>query len=223
MSKTRVKTRVVSDRVEVLTIWDNFERHCRELRAVGAGDKDLAPLKEAAAEVAAEEEKESLATGKNPALNKADLADLTAPRICANGWEIAPPSLSAKRWASTAVLKTTGGVAPNDPVGCGFAILAALWVLRAWGAGRRDEVMQTIAGPGRLADLIPRLQDDSPACDMDALSDDYVALMGLAKKKSLARQRAESAYNKALSSIRMKCSGSSTTGSSLSTSPPAAR
>lgn len=210
--KSRVRTRVVSVNKQRFTIWDNYERHVDELKAIGATDEDLAPLKEAAEAVAAEEEKHDMAAGRNPALADGGLDELQAPHVCANGWEIDPPSLPAKRWASAAMLKVTGGVPPEDPVGTCYAVLAGLWALKTWSDGRQDRVMQAVTAPGVLASLLPELADDLDADAVDVLSEDYMTLMGFSKKKRAAME----IYNQTLSSIREQCFGRSTAESSSS-------
>ena len=78
------------------TIWDNFERHCLELRAIGVGDADLSELRAAAQAVADAED----AAGKL----QISLAKATAPFRSVTGWIIKPPTVAARSWARRAVL-----------------------------------------------------------------------------------------------------------------------
>jgi len=198
-------------KVERYTIWDNFERHVAELKAIGAKEKDLAPLKKAAEAVDKEESVDAKKKGKNPALHNKTLTDLAAPYICVNGWTIQPPSKLARRWACNAMLKVTGGETPDDNLGLFYSILAALWALKAWGDGKRDQVMQIITAPGRLAELVPQLEENSKDCNLDDLAEDYYLVMGYSKKNG-----ARTKYLLTRQSILMKCSEPSTQVSSPS-------
>ena len=151
-NRCKVKTIRHPATVERYTIWDNLARHEEELKAIGATEADLAPLREAAKAVDAVETQVARAEGNNPAFDKASLTQLTSPYICANGWTIAPPSFEARRWAAAAVLKVTGGQEPNDAIGIAYCVLAGLFVIRAWGEGRLDDVVRLV---NRLrADLV---------------------------------------------------------------------
>ncbi len=211
-SRSKLKSRVVSDSVQVYTIWDNFQRHEQELRAMGAQDADIEALRQAAAKVAEEEQAHAQADGQNPEFNQADLEEITAPYTCCNGWVIAPPSKPARRWACTAVLKVTGGAAPTDNIGLLAALTAGLFILLLYGQGESAVAMQLVAAPGTLADKLPDLMDASADASLDSLAADYTYLMGLQKKTP-----ARAAYHQALSASRAKCSKSSTTGSSATT------
>ena len=166
------------------TIWDNFDRHVRELKSIGATDKDLAPLKKAAEAVDKEEQVDAKNKGRNPSLNNKTLSDITVPYTCVNGWVIQPPSKLARRWASNAMLKVTGGEPPSDKLGILYSMLASLWTLKSWGDGKRDAVMQIITAPGRLAELVIQLEDVGAKWDIDALTEDFYLLMGFLKKNS---------------------------------------
>ena len=212
----RLRTQVLSDTVQRLTIWDNFDRHRDELLAQGAVEADLVPLREAAKTVEAEEQRTAVDMAENPALREGGggILDLTTPRECANGWVVAPPTRMARRWAATAVLKLTGGEEPDDSLAFAFCVVAGLWVLKAWGEGRRDMVMQTVLGSGKLAELIPQLVDKH-AAQIEQLAGDYSELMGFKKKAE-----ALAAYQTALDSLRLRCSSGSIKASSSATSAP---
>jgi len=203
-AKGRWKTRSV--KTERFTIWDNYERHVEELKALGAKARDLDPLKQAAEAVSVEEQKEDREKGRNPALETASYGDITAPYECANQWVIQPPTRPAKRWAAAAMMKVTGGREPDDPIGLAYSILAGLWILKAWGEGRKDLVMKAVTAPGALAELLPALEDQCGDIDVDALALDYQTVMGLGKKNSPARAK----YLKTLSKLRKTFSGQST-------------
>lgn len=214
MSPTRIRTRVLSEKVQRFTIWDNYARHVEELKRIGASDADLAPLNAAAKLVEAQEQADAREKGQNPALEGKSLAEITAPHVCANGWVIRPPTRIAKRWAVSALLKVTGGAEPDEPMGTAYSILAALWALKMWGDGQRDRVMQVIMGPGALAELLPDIEDESGQADLQTLLDDYRFLMDFGKKNS--REMVE--YQRTLSSIRMRFSKPGTEAS-LNNSP----
>jgi len=194
------------ERVERFTVWDNYDRHCDELREVGATEQDLADLKEAAKAVESEEEKEAITKNQNPILEENSFQDLTAPHECANGWIIQPPTKPARRWAAAAMMKVTGGDPPDDTIGTLYAVLAGLWVLKMWGEGRADVVMQTVSSAGKLATLLPELEDECEDTDIMALPMDYATAMGFPKKKVSAQKN----YEMRLESIRQKCSKSLT-------------
>ena len=204
-----LRRRVTSKHTERYTVWDNYERHCKELKEIGATDEDLKPLKEAAEAVAAAEEQDDRDKGRNPLLENTDLAELTGPHTCVNGWVVQPPTRVARRWASSAMMKVTGGEQPDDALGTAYAVLAGLWALKAWGDDRKDEVMQVVTGPGRLAELLPDLEADAGSTDYDALAGDYSALMGFSKKNGAAMEK----YETILASIREKLSDRSTEAS----------
>lgn len=186
----KTTTRVVSDKVEHYTIWDNFNRHVEELKALGAVDSDLIPLQQAAESVSVIEQQEAVDSGKNPSLNGRTLADLTQPHTCANGWVIAPPSPMARRYAIVAGLRLTNGGEPNDMLAMAAFVAFSLWCLKAWGDGRKDQVMQVVYGSGTMAELLPGLLDQCDVSKLDALIADYAILMGLAttQKKTAAMQ-----------------------------------
>jgi hypothetical protein len=210
-----VITRPVSDRVDVLTIWDNFERHCRELVNIGASAEEIAELRRAAEAVSVEEEAHARANSRNPAFNRRDLGEILEPYTCANGWQIRMPSKPAVRWAAMAILKTTGGTEPADNIGLLAAIVAGLHVLRLYSDGHSAEAMQLVSSPARLADLLPELMDASSGATLDDLAIDYTTLLGAEKKTPAA-----TAYQALLHCLRQRCSAPSTTPSSPSTSRP---
>ena len=212
--RTRVVTKRSPTKVERFSIWDNLARHEEELRALGATEVDLAPLREAAKAVDAEESAAAKASGANPALDKGTLTDLLAPYLCANGWVVKPPSLVARRWASSAVLKVTNNQEPTDAIGLCYCVLAGLFVLRAWGEGRHDDVMRLVTAPGELANLLPKLEDSSGNCDFNDLLQDYTVLMGTAKKKGWLRIQ----FQRTLAALRSRISARSTSSASGNTS-----
>ena len=167
------------------TIWDNFERHCLELRAIGAGDADLSELRAAAQAVADAED----AAGKL----QISLAKATAPFRSVTGWIIKPPTVAARSWARRAVLKATGGKTPAAAsLSELLALLAGLLVLRIWGEGERDLVMELCTAPGALAERLGREADAAGALRPDQLGAEWMQLMGIApdKKKTSANYRA---------------------------------
>ena len=221
-NRCKVKTIRHPATVERYTIWDNLARHEEELKAVGATEADLAPLREAAKAVDAVETQVAKEQGNNPNLDKGTLTDLTAPYICANGWIVQPPSMEARRWAGAAVIKITGGQEPNDAVGMSYCILAGLFVLRAWGQGRLDEVMRLVTAPGELASLLPKLEDEAGR-DPLALARDYSVLMGYPlqpSKKNCPWQVHQ--YRRILEKLRSRFSANATSASSTSSTGPGA-
>lgn len=222
MSRPKVVTRVVSDTVQRFTIWDNLDRHEAELAELGATEEDLQPLRDAAAAVDAAEGAAAEAAGENPVLNAQGLDEITAPVDLPNGWKIQPPTAVARRWAIMAVMKVTGGSVPADDLSAGLSIMAGIWVLWAWGTEQRDTVMQVLTGAGRLAELLPTVQDKLAQIPGDVLTDTYLRLMGL-KKKVDRRAEARTAYAALLSSLQTRFSAASTPPSSGSSSGPGAR
>lgn len=211
-ARSRLSTRVVSDTIQIQTIYDNFERHKQELAAIGATDDDILKLRAAADLVDAEEREHAQADGKNPSLNKDTLEYILAPHECCNGWLINPPSKPARRWACTAILKVTGGAEPTDSIGLLAALSAGLFILKLYGDGESGAAMQLIASPNGLADRVPGLMDELAEYGVDAVADDYMRLMGM-QKKSPAMEN----YLATLSGLQAKCSASSTPPSSSNT------
>jgi len=201
-------TRVVSKKVERYTIWDNFARHEQELRSVGATDTDIEVLRKAAAAVDVLERQADIDAGRNPVLERSDLAAVTAPRTCANGWVIAPPTALAGRWAMMGARRRTKGAPPEDHLVVVAMILVSLWVLREWANGRHDAVMTLLMSAGRLSALIPELLDAFEPATFDGLVDDYSALMGIDAQKKRVQTTAE--YNATLAAIRTRLSASTT-------------
>ena len=185
-----VTSRVVSESVRRFTIWDNFERHVEELKAIGATDADIAPLKTAAEAVAVIEQQDSIEAGKNPHLDGRDIGALTAPHTCSNGWLIAPPSPLARRYAVVAALKLTNGIDPVDRLAIMAVVTLTLWVLKMWGDGKKEVVMQAVYSSGVLPELMPGLMDECDPSKLDGLMADYQALMGTAtaQKKTSAME-----------------------------------
>ncbi len=161
------------------TIWDNYHRHCDELRAVGAQPSDLQPLRAAAAAVeAAEQEADRLGV---------DVGAATAPFVSCTGWVIAPPTVAARYWAGLALIKVTGGKAPDAILGEFLALFAGLLILRLWGEGQKDQVMRLVARPGELAELLAELSATALDLDPEKLASEWLQLMGLKKKAAEAR------------------------------------
>lgn len=212
-TKSRTVTRVVADKVERYTIWDNLARHEIELREIGATDSDLDALRKAAEAVDVLERQEAVETGRNPHLEQADLGLITAPHVCANGWVIQPPSALARRWARVATVKMTDGTAPADGFSSAAVVLVSLWVLMMW-PKNSDAVMRAVMVAGRLAELIPELIDAVEQDHLDSMVDDYVWLMGFGVQKKTAPAMAE--YMAMLSRIRKASSDRSTAKSSPS-------
>jgi len=226
-------SRVLSQRTRVLTIDDNLARHERELAALGATPEDLEPLRAAAAAVAEVERQEAVAQHRNPALNKSDILDITAPREV-GPWSIAPPSKPARRWAATAVISWTGGVAPETEPELRIAIVCGLHILDLAGRGETLCAMRLCANPRRLATAVEAVYADLDDVATDALTEHYSALMGLdiadaGKKKVLALER----YQWTLHSLRTRFGAtmqpfspsfppppSSSTSTGPATSPP---
>jgi len=202
--------RLRSQKTERFTIWDNYERHTGELAAIGATPDELAELKSVAEKVAEEEDRVAREKGRNPAFENSGLPEITAPHTCSNGWVVAPPTLVAKRWASMALLKVTGGEPPQDALATSYAVIAGLWALKTWGDGQKDRVMQTVMADGALASLLPQIEEQFDIQQIDQVAADFQLLMGQSKKNSPALQQ----YQQTLSKIRRRHSGPSTPGSS---------
>ena len=209
---SKLVTRLLSDKVERYTIWDNYARHVEELKAIGATDDDLLPLKRAAETVSAIEQQEALENGRNPVLEGRSLADLTAPYTCANSWVIQPPTAMARRYAIVAGLRVTRGVDPDDMLSSMAVIAVSLWCLRTWGEGRKDQVMHVVYGAGALAEFLPQLLDECDSRMIDQLISDYCVLMGLGPSQKKTTALAQ--YETLRSEIRTKLSRPSTAVSS---------
>ena len=176
--------------VVLYTILDNYHRHVEELRAVGAQPADLQPLKAAAAAVeAAELEADRLGI---------DVGAATAPFLSCTGWTIAPPTVAARYWAGLALIKITGGKAPDAVLGEFLALFAGLLILRLWGEGQKDQVMRLVTRPGELAELLATSTEAPKDLDLDKLADEWLVLMGLKKKAAQAR------YDQMLAQIRTR-------------------
>lgn len=169
---------------QVVTIWDNFAQHSAELLAAGVSEEALGELR-----VAAESVQEAEQAAQRLKIN---LARATAPYACCTGWFIQPPTMAARYWARMAVVKVTGGHVPSALLGEVLALLAGLLVLRLWGDGRKDQVMQLVATTGALAELLAEEANTCTALDPDKLADDWLALMNIQpdKKKVLASYQA---------------------------------
>jgi hypothetical protein len=184
-------TREVSTETRVLTIRDNLARHEQELKALGAKDKDLEPLRAAADAVAEVEAEEAVALHRNPALNSSDALQMLSP-VCIGPWEIARPSKPARRWAATAVVSWTGGIPPESEAELRIAMLCGLLCLRESGAGNTLAAMRLCASPRRLAAAVEAVVEEFDEVSADDLATAYSSLMGidlddpLAKKKSRA-------------------------------------
>ena len=179
LEKTPGKTTVTR-----FTIWDNYARHCDELRAVGVPDGGLEELRLAAAAVEEAEQAESRLS--------IDLERALSPYTTSCGWVIQPPTVAARYWARLALVKVTGGRGPETGLGELLALLAGLLVLRLWGEGRADEVMQLVSSAGTLAERLAHESESVGDLDPDQLGRDWLALMGIqpvGKKKALARYR----------------------------------
>ena len=200
-----VKTRVVSETVERYTIWDNFERHVQELRAIGVTDADIETLRAAATEVDVLEQQIAMDEGRNPVLDAGGLASIVSTHTCANGWVIQPPSVFARKYARLLGSKVLGGRAPDDSYGFISMVLVSLWALREYGDCDHLAVMQTAMSAERLSVLVMQLIESGvPDGQFDRLADDYLLLMGITaqKKKAEATER----YNGMVTSIRTRLS-----------------
>ena len=198
-ASSRIVTRVVSDKTERYTIWDNFERHVQELRAIGATDADVESLRIAADSVDVLEKQVAVDEGRNPELQDTTLASIVSPYTCANGWVIQPPSACARNWARVATLKVTGGASPDDSHGLKTIVLVALWALREFGDGHAQAIMHVTMTGNRMAMLVMQF---------NALVDDYVRLMGIDTQKK--RMAAETTYRDLAAQIRTRLSARST-------------
>ena len=214
-SKTR--SRVVSEKITVYTIWDNFSRHEQELRAAGATDAQIEELRVAAAAVSTEEEAYAAQAGRNPAFNAASLADILLPYTSVNGWVIQPPSMIARRWAMTAVMAVTGGREPSTAIGVLHSLIAGLLVLKLYGEGDKSRVLSIVSSDA-LADILPDACDAFAGCPIEAIAVDYMALMGM-EKKTAARDQ----YNKILAHLAATCSVALTTPALPPSSPRVTR
>lgn len=165
--------------VQHFTIWDNYERHCQELRAVGVPEAELPYLRQAAQDVEEAEQAE--------ARFEINLARATAPFLSCTGWLIQPPTMAARYWARLALVKVTGGAVPDAVIGTTVALMAGLLILRLWGEGRRDDVMRMVTVPGSLAQTMADETERCSSLDPEKLGDEWLALMNIrpAKKKAL--------------------------------------
>lgn len=214
--RIRTKSRIVSDKITVYTIWDNFNRHEAELRTIGATDDQIEELRTAAQAVSVEEESAAAQSGRNPEFNQADLADILCPYTCCNDWIIMPPSIIARRWAMTAVMAVTGGREPTTPIGVLHSLVAGLLVLKLYGEGQKGKVLALVSSDA-IADILPEACDAFAGCPLDAIALDYMSLMGMEKKRP-----ALNLYNQIRERIEAACSSNSTTPSSPGTSQPKA-
>jgi hypothetical protein len=192
-----------------LSVWDNYDRHCEELRAVGATDADLAPLRQAAEAVEAAEREEAK-------LN-ADLSLATAPFQTACGWIISPPTTAARFWAALCVARVTGGRVPEDGAVQLVALSCGLLALRLWGEGAKTDVMRLANTSDLLAERAAEAAAAQGAAYLDAVSRDWMILMGIAadgSKKNAAMERLEAIARM----LRSKLDGAM--GSSPSRSSP---
>ena len=175
-----------------LTIWDNFERHCYELRAVGVPEDALDELRAAAQAVEdSEQASERL---------QINLARSTSPFHSCTGWVIKPPTNAARHYARLAVLKATGGKAPDEVIGEVTVLLAGLLMLRLWGEGKKADVFRLLAAPGELAQ---RLADESDHCtglDPNNLASEWLAMMNIRPDK----KKTQTAYLGVLKSLRQR-------------------
>lgn len=163
------------------TIWDNFARHCLELRAAGVPEAELAPLRAAAQAVADAEEAEARLS--------INLAAATVPFTSCTGWIIPPPTNAARYWARMAMLKVTGGVAPDGVLGEVHALLAGLLVLRLWGESKRDVVMRYCSTTGALAEALAQEAEAATSLDSEQLAGEWLLLMGIRPDKKKARTK----------------------------------
>lgn len=213
--RSKIKSRIVSEKITVYTIWDNFARHEQELRDAGASDPQIEELREAAAAVSKEEEAAAAQSGRNPAFNAASLADILLPYTCVNGWVIQPPSMIARRWAVTAVMAVTGGREPSTAMGLLHSLVAGLLVLKLYGEGDKSRVLSIVSSDA-LADILPDACDAFAGSSIEAIALDYMTLMGM-QKKTAARE----AYNLKLADLAAMCSAKLTTPALPHSSQPA--
>ena len=192
--------RTVTTSAADVSIWENFERHADELRALGASPAEIEELRAAAAAVDAVPETD------------VDLAEALAPRRTCLGLMIQPPTVAARYWARQALARACGGRLPEPGVAEANALLAGLAVLRLWGEGRRAAVLTAVQDAGALAELIAAeaaAAGEGSAPDPDALAIDWLFLMGHKKKAE-----AMAALRAALSRVRDRIGWRASTGPS---------
>ena len=209
------KKRTVSETKQTFTIYDNLARHEKELIAIGATESDLLPLRQAAKAVAVEEEKQELELQKNPATEGIALEDLAEPYEACNGWKIPFPTIAAKKWATMSMIKVTGGLEPDSALGTRMALAVGLYVLWSWGQGKKDHVMQLVAGPGNVAESLPTLLDHFEQASSDDMASDWMLLCGISKKKQALLMK----YQTLREQIQRKCRRSLTDKPSATLSP----
>lgn len=202
------RTRVVSDEIERQTVWDNFARHEAELTRIGAGPEHIARLRAAAEEVDKHEQAVLAGEAIEPGQPEAGLDELDAPVTLACGWQIAPPTMKARRAAALAVQTFCGGQEPSDGRGVTMSLVIGLWVLREWGEGRKATALAMAMDGNALAELAFDVLEEVVGSQADVagaaeeVSDAYLRLMGFAKKNGAALN-----YLRALDQIRRELRG----------------
>jgi len=146
-------------------IWQNFARHEKELRALGACDREIERLRTAAEAV-------------DNTDNTASPGAFDQPHICSNGWVIEPPTFAARKWASTIMLACLGGQDPQSGLAVLYSMAITLWALHAWGQGRKRDVMMASLIPDRQAEVLTQIIPECEHVDIEALARDVRILMG---------------------------------------------
>ncbi len=183
---------IIDRKVTTLTIWDNLARHEGELRALGATEVDLLPLRRAAQAVH-DAEQADVSAG-----NQDRLQEILQPTVVEPlGMTIAPPTPAARHWAGLCVAQALGGQTGKvSEVQHHHAVVAGLCAFWAYGEGKKSLVMRTAEDPNEVAELVGGcLARTEAAGAWDAraeLEDVYLRLMGLdpgaVKKKAAATQ-----------------------------------
>lgn len=202
------------EQVIELTIWDNYERHCTELEAVGATDVELQELRKAAQAV---DDARTAAAADEAA--RVDLALELAPVDSGLGFELQPPTKEHRFWVERVIMASAGGM-PDTDAASSALVVAALHVLRLLQAGKAGQVMRLAANAEDLADAIAKWCSQ-PVADGEKVAAAYMRCMGLdhvvAKKKALGQ------YLQTAEKIAAAAAGrrpSTTVGSSPNPPPP---
>lgn len=200
-----------------VSIWANFEGHAKQLRDLGATERDVDELRQAAQAV----DDADAAAAKSPV----DPAIASAPVVVAAfGWTIPPATKEARAWARRALLCVTGGREAAPGIGQLLAIVAGLWALHQVGAGKLDDVMQAVSGRGRLATIVSELVDELTTKGLvthealSRLAEDYARAMGFSMPPQLAG--AVSKYTETMEQIAVRVILQSTAAASRKASSP---
>lgn len=164
-----------------LTIWDNYERHCQELEAVGATADDLQELRKAAQAV-----HDARTASEADEAARVDLAQELAPVDSGLGFELQPPTKEQRFWVERVIMASAGGM-PDTDAAASTLVVAALHVLRLMQDGKAGQVMRLAANAEDLAEAIATWCA-APECEGEKVAAAYMRCMGLdhvvAKKKA---------------------------------------